>query len=187
MVKNPHVKCVIFQVIYMYHIQIQPPWTRFATYSISFLITFIPNPNCFLSSLVRHFSSWLDRIRIHWFRIGIQHFRLNTHPDPDPGFWRPKIGKHLQQEIFDIFLIRNWNLLIPGPQCPSYRRSHQPSKENIQHFRRWNFLTVFYFCASFLPSWIRYPDPVKSFHWPDLIRIQYTDDCKAALYCFTPI
>jgi hypothetical protein len=25
------------------------------------------------------------RIRIHFIRIRIQHFRLNTNPDPDPG------------------------------------------------------------------------------------------------------
>jgi hypothetical protein len=38
---------------------------------------------------------------------------------------------------------------------PSYRRSLQPSKENIQHFKAWKFWTFFYFCGSFLPSWIR--------------------------------
>ncbi len=38
---------------------------------------------------------------------------------------------------------------------PSYRRSLQPSKENIQHCKRWNLLTVFYFPGQFLPSWIR--------------------------------
>jgi hypothetical protein len=37
----------------------------------------------------------------------------------------------------------------------SYRRSLQPSKENIQRFKTWNFFTFFYFCGSFLPSWIR--------------------------------
>ncbi len=44
---------------------------------------------------------------------------------------------------------------------PSYRRSLQPSKENIQHFKTWNFLIFFYFCGSFLPSWTRIlnPDP----------------------------
>ncbi len=28
-------------------------------------------------------------------------------------------------------------------------------KENIQHFKTWKFCTFFYFCGSFLPSWIR--------------------------------
>ncbi len=37
----------------------------------------------------------------------------------------------------------------------SYRRSLQSSKENIQHFKTWKFFTFFYFCGSFLPSWIR--------------------------------
>ncbi len=47
---------------------------------------------------------------------------------------------------------------------PSYRRSLQPSKENIQHLK-WNILTFFYFCfcGSFLRSWIQ---------WPHRIRIQ---------------
>jgi hypothetical protein len=43
---------------------------------------------------------------------------------------------------------------------PSFRRSIQPSKENSQHFKSWNF-----FCGPFLPSWIR-------ICWPDRIRIQ---------------
>ncbi len=48
-------------------------------------------------------------IRIHWFRIRIQHFRLNT--DPDPGFWWTKIGKNLQLKkiCYGIFLIKNCN------------------------------------------------------------------------------
>ncbi len=52
-----------------------------------------------LSFSVR-FSLWkasipvVVRIRIHLIRIRIQHFWLNT--DPDPGFWWPKIGEKLQ-------------------------------------------------------------------------------------------
>ncbi len=45
--------------------------------------------------------------------------------------------------------------------CPSYRKSLQPSKENIQHFKTWSFIIFFYFCGSFLPSWIRI-----WIHWP---------------------
>jgi hypothetical protein len=37
----------------------------------------------------------------------------------------------------------------------SYRRSLQPSKENIQHFKTLKFYTFFNICGSFLPSWIR--------------------------------
>ncbi len=57
-----------------------------------------------------------------------------------------------------------WSLgLHKGP--PSYKRSLQLSKGNIQHFETWNFLTFSYFCESLLPSWIR-------IHWPDWIRIR---------------
>ncbi len=45
----------------------------------------------------------------------------------------------------------------------SYRRSLQLSKEAIQHFKTWTCRKIFYFCGSFLPSWIRIripnPDP----------------------------
>ncbi len=47
------------------------------------------------------------RIRIHLIQIRIQHFRLNTDPDPntDPGFWGPKIEKNLQlKKNYGIFL-----------------------------------------------------------------------------------
>ncbi len=44
------------------------------------------------------------RIRIHWVRIPIQHFRLNADPEPEPRFWWPKIGKNSQlRKKFDIF------------------------------------------------------------------------------------
>jgi hypothetical protein len=35
--------------------------------------------------------------------------------------------------------------------CLNYRKSLQPSKENIQHFRTRNFLTFFYFYGGFFP------------------------------------
>ena len=34
------------------------------------------------------------------------------------------------------------------------RRSLQPSKDNIQHFKTWKFYSFFYICGSFLPFWI---------------------------------
>jgi hypothetical protein len=79
--------------------------------------------------------------------------------------------------FFLLFLIRNCNLLFPRPpkQRPSYRKSLQPWKENIQHLKQWNLLTFFYFCASFFAlldpnpycksqsgsrdPW--YPDPIR--------------------------
>jgi hypothetical protein len=51
-------------------------------------------------------SSPVFRNRIHRIRIWIQHFRLNTDPDPDliriQGFDDQKMEKK-----FDIFLIKN--------------------------------------------------------------------------------
>jgi hypothetical protein len=35
--------------------------------------------------------------------------------------------------------------------CPSYRRSLQPSKEKIQHFKRWKFCPFFFFLGHFCP------------------------------------
>ncbi len=66
-------------------------------------------------------------------------------------------------------------LLIPRPPFkgrPSFRRSLQPTKENIQHFKTWHFLT-------FLGGNFRPPESRSGFliririHWPDWIRIQF--------------
>ncbi len=64
-----------------------------------------------------------------------------------------------------ILLIKNCLGLHKG--CPSYRRNLQPSKENIQHFNIWNFLSLTF--GSFLPSWIQI-----RIHWPNWIRIRNT-------------
>ncbi len=37
---------------------------------------------------------------------------------------------------------------------PSYRRSLQPSRENIQHFKMINFVALIYFSESFVATWI---------------------------------
>ncbi len=69
--------------------------------------------------------------------------RIQHVADPDPiqiqGFkdqnYKFTAGKK------KIFLIKNYHLPILGlfKERPSYRRSLQPSKENIQHFKTWNF------------------------------------------------
>ncbi len=89
------------------------------------------------------------RIRIHLIRIWIQHYRQNTYPDPE--FWWPKIEKNLQLKKRLYFLIKNCYLPFPRPSKgrPSYRRSLQPSKENIQHFKAWNFQNVSIFWVIF--------------------------------------
>ncbi len=114
-----------------------------------------------LKSFFQSFGSAFDTVP---FRIRTQHFRLNT--DPDPGFWWPKIErKKLQWENFFFFWMKNYNLPIPNLHkgCPSYKRSLQFSKENIQHFETWNFWFFFYFVGHFCL--------LLRIHWPDRIRI----------------
>jgi hypothetical protein len=80
------------------------------------------------------------------------------------------LRKKIQQKnLFDLFLIKNCNLLIPKLQ-------EKPSALNREHphSEKWNLLTFFYVFGSFLPSWIRIrianPDPGTPLD-PDLIRI----------------
>jgi hypothetical protein len=58
-------------------------------------------------------------------------------PDPDPGFDDLKLKKYIAGNLISIFLIKNCNLLFLGLHTghPSYRRSLQPSKENIQYLK----------------------------------------------------
>jgi hypothetical protein len=53
------------------------------------------------------------RIRIHFIRFRIQHFRMNTNPDPIriQGFNDQK----LEEKKLNFFLIKNCNLPIPKP------------------------------------------------------------------------
>ncbi len=93
------------------------------------------------------------RIRIHCVWIRIHYFRLNRYrsgcgSNPDPGFWWLEIGKNLQLEKNLIFFwskIANYLSLGLHQVRPCYRRSLQPSKENIQNFKKWNFINFFLF------------------------------------------
>jgi hypothetical protein len=81
-------------------------------------------------------KSWL-RIRINFIRIRIQHFRLNTDPDPDPirGFNDQKLKK-IQLKKIIFFLIKNYNLPIPRPPQRTSKLQEKPSdlKRGLQHF-----------------------------------------------------
>jgi hypothetical protein len=70
--------------------------------------------------------------------------------------WREK---NLQLKKFKIFFwskIAIYLSLGLHKGRPSYRRSLQPSNENIQHFQTWNFLIFFsIFVGHFLTSLIR--------------------------------
>ncbi len=81
----------------------------------------------------------------------------NADPDldpvPDPRFWWPKIGKKITAGNFlFIFLIKIAIYLSLGiPKgLPSYMRSLQPSKENIQHFKTWKIFTFLFLWVIFV-------------------------------------
>ncbi len=111
----------------------------------------------------------------HWFNADPDtdpdpEFYLIADPDSGSGsrVWWSKIEKNLLLEILFLFSrskIAIYLSLGLHKGRPSYRRSLQPSKENIQHFKRWKFCPFFNFFGSFLPSWIRirirnlYADP----------------------------
>ncbi len=91
------------------------------------------------------------RIRIDLMLIRIHHF-LNCGSGSSSGYRALIIRfKKSSAEIFCIYFIQK---LHKGRPC--YRRSLQPSKENIQPFKTWNFFTsVFLWVIFALPD----PDP----------------------------
>ncbi len=88
---------------------------------------------CYVTSLL---SCFAFKFRI---RIRTQHSRLNTVPDP--RFWWPKIKKNIQLKKSIVFWSKIAIYLSLGLQKghPSWGRSLHFSKENIQHFKTWNF------------------------------------------------
>jgi hypothetical protein len=123
----------------------------------------------------RHFIGTSFRIRIHLFRILIQHFMRHT----DPYRIHSRFRVLMTAEIFvvDIF----WSKIAIYPTMylsqgflkghPSYRRSLPTSKENIKHFKAWNFLTFFsiFLRVIFCPpgSGSRFTDLTESASNPD--------------------
>jgi hypothetical protein len=55
--------------------------------------------------------------------------------DPDPGFDDLKLKKIIAGNLISIFLIAIYLSLGFHKGRPSYRRSLQPSKENIQYLK----------------------------------------------------
>ncbi len=91
----------------------------------------------------------------HWFNADTDMdpgFFLIADPDPvlDPEFWWSKIeiNSKLKKIIFFGSKISIYLSLGLYKGCPSYRRSLQPSKKNIQQFKTWNFFSFFvgHFC-----------------------------------------
>jgi hypothetical protein len=113
------------------------------------------------------------RIRIRFirsrFRIRIQDFRLKTDPDPGPIRIRIQSGSR-------ALMTKNWKKIKPekkikknfGSKTPIYlslcllkerpsnRRSLQLSKKRPYDTSKHKIFSIFfYFCESFLPSWVR--------------------------------
>ncbi len=108
-------------------------------------------------------------------------FAKSSVVDPDSDFKWIRIRIRIQIQGFDDqklekysgnFVFFFWSKIERKglhKGRPSSRRSLQPSKENIQHFNRWNLSTVFYFFGPFLRSWIRIRIRIQGPHW---IRIK---------------
>ncbi len=112
------------------------------TVSTTYNTKLLPEDQCFGSALVSM------RIRINHFRsmwIWISRVLMTKN-------WK----KCTSEKKFVISLMKNCNLVIPKTPKRTSKlqqkvRNLHPSKENIQHFKTWNFLTFFYFCRSFCP------------------------------------
>ncbi len=74
--------------------------------------------------------------------------------NPDPGFCWPKLEKFSNWKKKYFFFLSKISIYLSlglHKRRPSYKKSLQPSKDNIQHFLTWNFLTFFYFVDHFCP------------------------------------
>jgi hypothetical protein len=75
-----------------------------------------------------------------------------------------KIKGNTAEYFFISFLSKNAIYLSQGLHEGrlSYKRSLQPSKENIQHFKTLNLKTFAYFCGSFCPPGSGSRGPIES-------------------------
>ncbi len=87
----------------------------------------------------------------HWFQCGSgSSILVSADSNTDP-VW-PKIEKNYNwKKLYQKLSL----VLLKGR--PSFRRSLQPSKENIQLFKTLNFITFLNFCGSFFALLV--PDP----------------------------
>jgi hypothetical protein len=85
-------------------------------------------------------------------------------PDPDPGsgsrVWWPKIEKNYSWKKINFFFGSKTTIYLSlglHKGRPSYRRSLQPSKENIQHFKKILYFFLFFWVIFALLDPV--PDP----------------------------
>ena len=91
----------------------------------------------------------------HWFNADPDpEFFLIADPDPDPGFDDLKLTKNIQLEIKFLFYWSKIGIYLSlglHKGRPSNRRSLQPWKENIQHFKTWKLCPFSIFVEFFCP------------------------------------
>ncbi len=108
--------------------------------------------------------------------------------DPDPAF-QVNLDTDTNPYLGLEFVLLFFNQKLQKKGChkgrPSLRWNLQPSKENIQHFKRWSLSSVFHFSGPFLPlkdsdceSGYGSRDPIESGSNPD------TD--QDPQHCFDP-
>jgi hypothetical protein len=108
-------------------------------------------------------------IRIHFIRTLIQHFRLNTDPDPDPiriqGFNDQKLKINAEKK--KIFWIKNFNLSIPRPPKRTSKLQKKPSglkrgHPTLKNMNFYNFFLLFWVIFALLDPLTRLnPDPIR--------------------------
>jgi hypothetical protein len=92
-------------------------------------------------------------------------FQVNPDPDPIQGFDDQKRKK--KKNIAEIFFLYLFVI-----KCPSSVRSLEPSKENIQHFKKMKFINFFsmfvgHFCPFRSGSGYGCRDPIESGYHQD--------------------
>ncbi len=89
----------------------------------------------------------------HWIRIRIQHFKWIRIQSGSNALMTKNWRKKYNWKFFCVLLLTTaiYSSLGLHKGLPSYRRSLQPSKENIQHFKKWNLLTFSIFVGHFCP------------------------------------
>ncbi len=122
------------------------------------------------------------RIRIHLIRIRIQHLgwipiQIRIQSGSRVLGDDQKFKKIYCWKKNYFFKIKNYNLPFPRPSIKDVRVTKEAfgSQKRTSKTSKYEISKFFYFCGSFLPSWIwiriHWPDWIR-FLWPDWIRTQ---------------
>ncbi len=179
---------LLLTYIFLLYLTLNSPFT----FSFSFYIFLLPLPSLSTSS----FSIFLLLLYLHLLSLqsaalllcSVSHTDLLI-PDPDPGFWWPKLKK-LQIKFLKMFFYQNCNLLIPRPPKRMSKPQEKPSalKRGYPALHNMKFLNFFsIFVAHFCPpvSWFGSNDLIESGSNPDSILIRNTAPVSPiCVFCF---